>query len=90
MLTGADPDCSVTGRQALIYTIGLTCVSLLPAVLEITTFWYFPVALITGGYFIWMAFRFAVAGSESAARRLFMASIIYLPITLAALVLTRS
>ena len=90
MLTGNDPDCSVTGRQALIYTIGLTCVSLLPAVLQVTTLWYFPLALVTGGYFIWMAFQFAIAGSELAARRLFMASIIYLPMTLAALVFTRS
>lgn len=90
MLTGSDPDCRVTGRQALIYTMGLTSVSLLPAVLRITTLWYLPVAVVTGGYFIWMSFRFAIAGTEHAARRLFMASILYLPITLAALVFTRS
>ena len=89
MLTGSDPDCRVTGRQALIYTMGLTSVSLLPAVLRITTLWYLPIAAATGAYFIWMAFRFAIAGTEQAARRLFVASILYLPITLAALVFTR-
>jgi len=68
----------------------LISVSLLPLVLELTTFWYLPIALITGGSFIWMSFRFAITGTEQAARRLFAASIIYLPVTLAALVITRS
>ena len=90
MLTGSDPNGSLTGRQALIYTMGLISVSLLPLVLELTTFWYLPIALITGGSFIWMSFRFAITGTEQAARRLFAASIIYLPVTLAALVITRS
>jgi heme o synthase len=90
MLTGSDPDCRVTGRQALIYTIGLTSVSLLPAVIQLTTLWYLPIATMTGGYFIWMAFRFAIVGTEQAARKLFVASILYLPVTLAALVFTRS
>jgi protoheme IX farnesyltransferase len=90
MLTGSDPDGSLTGRQALIYTMGLTSVSLLPLVLELTSFWYLPIALITGGNFIWMSFRFAITGTEQAARRLFVASIIYLPVTMAALVVTRS
>ena len=89
MLTGSDPDCRVTGRQALIYTMGLTSVSLLPAVLQLTTFWYLPIAAMTGGYFIWMAFRFAITGTEQAARKLFVASIVYLPVTLAAIVFTR-
>jgi protoheme IX farnesyltransferase len=90
MLTGSDPECRVTGRQSLIYTIGLTSVSLFPAALRLTTLWYVPIALITGGYFVWMAFRFAIAGTEQAARQLFLASIVYLPVTLAALVFTRS
>jgi heme o synthase len=89
MLSGFDKDCSVTGRQALLYTMGLISVSLLPVVLRLTTFWYLPFALVMGGYFCWMALRFALLGTESAAKRLFVASIIYLPVTLAALVFTR-
>ena len=89
MLSGKDADCSVTGRQALLYTMGLIAVSLLPAVLRLTTLGYVPFALVMGAYFFWMAFRFALTGTERAARRLFVASIIYLPITLAALVLNR-
>jgi protoheme IX farnesyltransferase len=89
MLSGKDTDCSVTGRQALLYTMGLIAVSLLPAVLRLTTLGYLPFALTMGAYFFWMAFRFALTGTERAARRLFVASIVYLPVTLAALVLNR-
>jgi len=42
-----------------------------------------------GGYFLWMAFRFATLGTDQAAKRLFVASIIYLPVTLAALAFAR-
>lgn len=89
MLSGDDPDCGVTGRQALLYTMGLITVSLLPITLQITSVWYLPFALLTGAYFFLAAFRFARSGSEVAARRLFIASIVYLPVTLAALVMTR-
>ncbi|MBV9491291.1 MAG: protoheme IX farnesyltransferase [Verrucomicrobia bacterium] len=89
MLSGQDPDCSLTGRQALLYTMGVISVSLLPVALRLTTFWYLPVALVTGAYFFCRALRFALTGTERAARNLFVASIIYLPVTLGALVFTR-
>lgn len=89
MLASFDPACKVTGRQSLLYTMGLISVSFLPAVLRLTSFWYFPVAALTGGYFFWMAFRFAISGTDQAAKRLFLASIVYLPVTLAALAFAR-
>jgi heme o synthase len=89
MLSGDDPDCAVTGRQALLYTMGLITVSLLPITLQITSVWFLPFALFTGAYFFLAAFRFARTGSEVAARHLFIASIVYLPVTLGALVVTR-
>jgi protoheme IX farnesyltransferase len=89
MLSGSDPECRVTGRQSLLYTMALLSVSFLPAVLNLTSFWYLPVAMTTGGYFLWMAFRFAMAGTDRAAKRLFIASIIYLPVTLGALAFAR-
>jgi protoheme IX farnesyltransferase len=89
MLSGTDPDCSITGRQALLYTMALFCISLLPVSLRLTTVLYLPIALVTGGFFLFTAFRFAQKGTEQAARRLFVASIIYLPLTLAGLVFTR-
>ncbi|MBV9390690.1 MAG: protoheme IX farnesyltransferase [Verrucomicrobia bacterium] len=90
MLSGTDPGCRMTGRQSLLYTMVLTCVSFIPVLLQLTTVWYFPVAALMGGYFLWNSFRFAIEGSAIAARQLFLSSIIYLPVTLVALVLTRS
>ena len=90
MLSGNDPECRVTGRQSLLYTMGLISVSLIPAMLELTNIWYLPVATIMGGYFFWKSLQFAFRGTQQAARALFIASIIYLPVTLAALVFTRT
>ena len=89
MLASFDPACQVTGRQSLLYTMGLISVSFFPAMLELTSFWYLPIAAIMGGYFLLMAFRFAISGTDQAARRLFVASIVYLPVTLAALAFAR-
>jgi heme o synthase len=89
MLASFDPACQVTGRQSLLYTMGLISVSFIPAMLELTSFWYLPIAAAMGGYFLWMAFRFAISGTDQAARRLFIASIVYLPVTLAALAFAR-
>ena len=89
MLASFDPACQVTGRQSLLYTMGLISVSFIPAMLELTSFWYLPIAAVMGGYFLLMAFRFAISGTDQAARRLFVASIVYLPVTLAALAFAR-
>ena len=89
MLASFDPACQATGRQSLLYTMGLISVSFIPAMLELTSFWYLPIAAVMGGYFLLMAFRFAVSGTDQAARRLFVASIVYLPVTLGALAFAR-
>ena len=89
MLSGSDPDCRVTGRQSLLYTLVLLSVSFLPAMLNLTSIWYLPVAIVMGGYFLLMAFRFAMTGTDQAAKRLFIASIVYLPVTLGALAFAR-
>jgi protoheme IX farnesyltransferase len=59
-------------------------------VLRLTSFWYALVALIGGIGFFLAAFSFALTGTEKTARRLFLASIVYLPLTLGALVLARA
>jgi heme o synthase len=90
MLSSQDTECRLTGRLALLYSMGLTSVSLLPFVLGLTSFWYVPVALFTGIAFSIVAFVFALYGTERAARRLFLMSICYLPVTLGCLVLARA
>jgi protoheme IX farnesyltransferase len=90
MLSSQDTECRLTGRLAFLYSMGLMSVSLLPFVLRLTTFWYVPVALVTGSTFSIVAFVFALHGTERAARRLFLMSILYLPVTLGCLVLARA
>lgn len=90
MLSSQDTECRLTGRLALLYSMGLLSVSLLPFVLGLTSFWYVPVALVAGLAFSIVAFVFALHGTERAARRLFLMSIFYLPVTLGCLVLARA
>ena len=90
MLSGNDTECRVTGRLALFYTVALVSISLLPYVLRLTSPWYVLIAFATGFGFFIAALALALTGTDKAARRLFLASIVYLPITLGALVITRT
>jgi protoheme IX farnesyltransferase len=62
----------------------------LPAFLEIASWIYIPVELALGGWFVAMAMRFLRMRTPAAARALFITSIVYLPLLLATLVLTKS
>jgi heme o synthase len=90
MLSGNDTECRVTGRLALFYTVALVSISLLPYVLRLTSPWYVLIAFATGFGFFIAALTLALTGTDRAARRLFLVSIVYLPITLGALVITRT
>lgn len=87
MLSGGDPDGSVTSRQAVLYTVCLTVVSLAPAVLGFAGPVYFFGALVLGGLFCAAGIRFLLHRDRLSARRLFFASILYLPLVLGLLVL---
>ena len=77
-------------RQALVFTVLLLISSLLPSVLGFATLFYTAIAGISGAWFLYRAICFQNAAKrESAAKRLFVASITYLPIVLAALVFDR-
>lgn len=75
---------------SLVNTIALVVVSVLPFVLHLATIAYGAVAAITGALFLWRAIVFLrPEGRDQAARKLFFASIIYLPVALGALVVDR-
>ncbi|MGE0592901.1 MAG: heme o synthase [Vicinamibacterales bacterium] len=78
-----------TGRQALLYAAALWPVSLLPAVVGLAGVFYSSVATVLGVIFIALAGQFANERSMAAARRLFLASITYLPLLWGALVADR-
>jgi len=83
MLSGRDADGSVSARQAVVYTVYLLCLSLLPVIYGGVQLWFLPVALLTGGGFLYGAVQFMRLRSHAAARKLFLWSILYLPVFLA-------
>jgi protoheme IX farnesyltransferase len=88
-LTRRDPEGAATTRQSLLYTLFLVLVSLVPAFIGLNSPWYFAGAMALGAAFCVPAFRFAWHRSRESARVLFFASIIYLPLLLTLLVVTR-
>lgn len=82
MLSVNDPEGVVTSRQALLYALGLLAISLLPTLIGTTTLLYFVIALILGTLFVLAALLFVLHRTKKNARRLFFASIIYLPLIL--------
>ncbi|MFI5356963.1 MAG: heme o synthase [Opitutales bacterium] len=90
MLPVRDEKGGLVAAWSLGNTILLVGLSLLPTALHLTSGWYLAAAIPAGLWFLWRAAVFLrAAGRDRAARQLFFASIIYLPITLLALVADR-
>ena len=89
LLPVLEPDGRRTGRQALLYAAALWPVSLMPTLLGLAGGAYIAVATLLGGGLIVLSARFARDRSTPAARRLFLFSIIYLPLLWGALVADR-
>jgi protoheme IX farnesyltransferase len=90
MLPVIDPDGQRTGRQAVTHAWALLLVSLWPFVLRIVGPIYLSGALLLGFGFLWCAVQFSRQLNLSRARQLFYASILYLPLLLALMVLDKS
>jgi protoheme IX farnesyltransferase len=89
LLPVLEPDGRRTGRQALLYAAALWPVSLMPTLLGLAGGAYIALATLLGGGLIVLSARFARDRSTIAARRLFLFSIIYLPLLWGALVADR-
>ncbi|MEQ2006302.1 MAG: heme o synthase [Limisphaerales bacterium] len=86
MLPLVDRDGTRTGRSAVSHTLGLLPVSLSPFVFQMSGALYLSGALVLGLVFLWCAARFAKHMDRLSARRLFFASILYLPLLLGLMV----
>jgi protoheme IX farnesyltransferase len=84
-----EPDGRSTGRQALIYAVLLVPVSVSPAATGLAGTGYVAVAVVLGAALVALSVTFARERSTTAARRLFLASIAYLPLLWAVLVVDR-
>lgn len=89
MLSVNDPKAGRTARQAVLYAATLIPVSLLPNVLGLAGAFYFVGAMALGLIFLWYSFDFGRKHDHGSARRLLLASVVYLPIMLLLMVLNR-
>lgn len=89
MLPVVDPDGQRTGVQSVSHTLGLLSVSLFPVAFGLVGAAYLVGALVLGLLFLVTAVQFARALTVTSARRLFFASILYLPLLLGLMVASK-
>jgi protoheme IX farnesyltransferase len=90
MLPVRDESGSKVAAWSFIATLALVAVSVLPYFLRQTTLAYTMIAAAAGAFFLWRALDFMKSeGRDKSARRLFLFSLIYLPVVLGALVADR-
>jgi protoheme IX farnesyltransferase len=89
MVSKDDNSGARSASQSVLFCILLLLISGVPAFLGIVNSVYLAVELILNGLFIFVAMRFLRTQQHADARRLFLTSIAYLPLLLAALVLTK-
>ena len=89
MLPVIEPNGRRTGRQAVIYAAALLPVSLMPALVGVSGRMYPGIAGALGVGLLWLAIQFAATRSDRSARKLFVGSIVYLPLLWIAMIANR-
>ena len=89
MLPVVEPEGRVTAQQIVVYTVLLLPVSLLPAVLGTSGKIYLVGAIVLGLLFLYSSVRAAMSKSRQEAKRLLLASVIYLPLLFILMVVNR-
>jgi protoheme IX farnesyltransferase len=89
MLPVVEPNGRVTAQQIVIYTLMLLPVSLLPVALGMAGKIYLYGAIVLGLLFLYTSLRAAFSMSRQSARRLLLASVLYLPLLFILMVLNK-
>ncbi len=89
MLPVVEPGGESTGRQIVIYSAALIPVSLVPTLLGVTGTLYLIGALISGLIFLRFGAQAAMVKSTMQARRLLQASVVYLPLVYALMMIDK-
>ena len=89
MVSSDDRTGERSASQSVFFSILLLIVAGVPAFLGVASLIYVPIELALGCAFIAVAMRFLRIRTAAAARVLFVSSILYLPLLLGALVLTK-
>src|SRR2546430_4536399 len=90
LISSDDLSCERSASQSVLFCILLLILGGLPGFVGIVTYAYLAIELVLGSLFIAVAMRFLRLRTREAARLLFITSIVYLPLLLGALVLTKS
>jgi heme o synthase len=89
MLPVVEPEGRVTAQQIVVYTVLLLPVSFLPAALGTSGKIYLVGAIVLGLLFLYSSVRAAMSKSRQEAKRLLLASVIYLPLLFILMVVNR-
>ena len=89
MLSREDETGTRSASQSVFFCILLLIVGGIPAFVGVVSIVYVPVELVLNALFIFVAMRFLRTQQVGDARKLFFTSIIYLPLLLATMVLTK-
>jgi heme o synthase len=86
MLPVVEPEGRITSQQIVLYTLMLLPVSLLPTLVHLAGWIYFSGAIVLGLGFLYYSIRAATLRTTWQARRLLLASVLYLPLLFALMV----
>jgi protoheme IX farnesyltransferase len=89
MISNDDAKGDRSASQSVFFAMLLLVVAGLPAFVGVASQIYVPIELVLGGWYVAIALRFLQKRTAQAARLLFFTSVIYLPLLLGALVLTK-
>ncbi|NBB83395.1 MAG: protoheme IX farnesyltransferase [Alphaproteobacteria bacterium] len=89
MLPLHDADGRLTGRVVVLYALTLVPVTLLATGIGLAGWVYFAAAAALGAWVAWLAVRMLRRRTEARARRLFLASVIYLPLLMVVMMADR-
>ncbi|MEN3331109.1 MAG: heme o synthase, partial [Blastocatellia bacterium] len=89
MLPVVEPEGRITGQQIIAYTVLLLPVSLMPTLVHLAGAVYFYGALALGLWLLYYSVRAARQRTTWQARKLLLASVLYLPVLFALMVLNR-
>jgi protoheme IX farnesyltransferase len=89
MLPVVDGDLTITSRQIVLYSLALIPITLMPALMGMAGAVYFTAAVLLGLGFLSFAVSCAASRERVDARKLFFASIIYLPLLLTAMMMNK-
>jgi heme o synthase len=87
MLPVVEPEGRITSQQIILYTLMLLPVSLLPTLVHLSGWIYFSGAMVLGLGFLYFSILAATRRTTWQARRLLLASVLYLPLLFGLMVL---